>query len=136
MKLFVMCLTQGACLRRNLVCVCSRAARKNSESPPQQREWGPEHKRLLSHSRALGEVRGPGPRDDCGLSGFPPAWQTCFHKHQECVKKAQCKHLPLFYERQSIIHQSEAAYSEATPPPECGMETQSAALATVSITAA
>lgn len=56
-----MCLTQGACLRRNLVHVYPNPARKNSESPPQQRERGLEHKSVLSHSRALGEVRGPGP---------------------------------------------------------------------------
>lgn len=38
-----------------------------------------------------------GPRDDCGLSGFSSASQTCFHKHQECVKKAQSKYLPHFF---------------------------------------
>lgn len=102
MKLFVMCLTQGACLRRNLVHVCLNPARKNSESPPQQRERDWSTKVCFHTAEPWGKWGARGPRDDCRLSGFFPASETCFHKHQECVKKAQSKYLPLSFFFMSI----------------------------------
>ncbi len=109
-----MCLTQEACLRRNLVHVCPNPARKNSESSPQQRERGPEHKSVLSHSRALGEVRGPGPERWLWTFRFFPRLADMFSLTPGMRQKGTVQ-VPssFFYERQSIIHQSEVLQSDS-----------------------
>ncbi len=138
MKLFVMCLTQEACLRRNLVHVCPNPARKNSESSPQQRERGPEHKSVLSHSRALGEVRGPGP--ERWLWTFrvfsPPRWHVFINTRNASKRHSPSTFLFFFMSVNPSSTNQRCCRVTAPPPPQCGMGTQSAALATVSTTAA
>lgn len=108
-----MCLTQEACLRRNLVHVCPNPARKNSESSPQQRERGPSTKVCFHTAEPWGKWGARGPRDDCGLSGFFPRLAYMFSLTPGMRQKGTVQ-VPssFFYEHQSIIHQSEALHSD------------------------
>ncbi len=141
MKLFVMCFDTEACLPRNLVHVCPNPARKNSGKFHLSRGIrGPEPQKVcFSHSRALGEVRGPGP--ERWLWTFQvfsprPRWHVFIN-----TRNASKRHSPstfLFFLWASIHHSTNQRCCTVTapPPPQCGMGTQSAALATVSTTAA
>lgn len=132
-----MCLTQEACLRRNLVHVCPNPARKNSESSPQQRERGTSTKVCFHTAEPWGKWGARGPRDDCGLSGFFPRLAYMFSLTPGMRQKGTVQVPSSFFMsiNPSSTNQRRCTVT-APPPPRCGMGTQSAALATVSTTAA